>query len=191
MRTMKKLLSALLLFSMHSLANAQATRNPKYDMEFNSGIQKVIQAYRSNFSTIQGNVLDNEGSMSSYASKVCLTGAIHCVIKKYGSVKDLSTSWSALIFEGEEFEEAANAYRRTCTNIKKSSFDIGSGQTLGFSGQVSAPNENLRFTGTNFKSETRNTTFKNLVAGVELVSNYTGWEVRLNLFSGNTTESDD
>jgi hypothetical protein len=181
---MKKLIPSVLLSLSLFRVSAQDAKNNQTATDFPTGIRKVVQAYRNNFSTLQGNPSSRDGNSGTFASKVCITGAVSCEIRRYASVKDKSASWTCLLFEGDEFSEAAKVYRSTCTELKKTAIDIGGGQSLGFAGRISTPDENLRFTGTNLKAESKNTAFMNLIAGVELVNNYAGWEVRLSFYSG-------
>lgn len=181
---MKRFIPSLILTLCVFQLNAQDTKKNQTFTDFANTIRKVVLAYRNNFSAIQGNPVSQDGNSNSFTSKVCITGAVSCEIRRYASVKDKSASWTCLLFEGDEFSEAAKVYRNTCTELKKTAIDIGGGQSLSFGGRISNPDENLRFTGTTLKAECKNTAFTNLIGGVELVNNYAGWEVRLNLYSG-------
>lgn len=186
---MKKIAYSVTLMAISSLASGQESKTANVD--FATGLQKIARAFPVNYSNIQGAALSSDGNSSTFASLVCFTGAISCEIRKYTSVKDRSASWTALLYEGEDFSEAAKTYRNTCSNLRKTTVDIGGGQTLGFNGSTTPPNESLRFTGTKLKTACKHSGFLKLIAAVELVSNYIGWEVRLNLYSGNNLKDED
>lgn len=181
----------MLLCACIGKAFGQESKTVTANMDLTTGLQKIVRAYPSNFYNIQGGQLSRDGNSSAFASRVCFTGAVNCEIRKYASARDKSASWTCLLFESEEFSEAAKVYRNTCSNIRKTTVDIGGGQSLGFSGSTSAPDENLRFTGTNLKAACKSAAYLNLVAAVELVNNFAGWEVRLNLYSGNNARQEE
>ncbi len=52
-----------------------------------------------------------------------------------------------------------------------------------FNGDLEKVDENLRFTVCSLRLKTNDIVYKDLVAEVELLSNMTGWEVHVNIYS--------
>ena len=52
-----------------------------------------------------------------------------------------------------------------------------------FVGELEKDDQNVRFTVSSLRLKTNDKLYKNLVAEVELISNYNGWEVHLNIYT--------
>lgn len=65
--------------------------------------------------------LSNETDRDSYQSVITLPGSLKCMIYRYHSIEDTLASWHALMYKGENFEEAAKIYKNTFRSVKKSS----------------------------------------------------------------------
>src|SRR6187399_3214275 len=119
---MKNILLLPLVFIL-SLANSQAQFSklkPAVQDTFSIALGKVALDFKRDYKGIQGIPLPPQGDMEVFKSKVTLPGALHCVIYRFHSGVDSTSSWQAVMYEGEDYKEAAKSYKETCRKVKKS-----------------------------------------------------------------------
>lgn len=178
--TMKK--SPLILFCLICpfISPAQLLKS-KTTVAFSDSLNKVVQAYRNNFRSIQGTELVGQDESKVYRSKIGLPGALHQIIIRSNSTKDTLASWQAVLFEGESYEAAVKSYKNACNQISKTNINGIETKAVPFKGKIELPEESVRFTVSSFRLATTDQRFKKLLAEVELTNTYDGWEVHLNL----------
>jgi hypothetical protein len=180
---MKKTILLHFIIFCTVFTQAQSIKPVSKDHSFQDSLNMVVVDFKNNFRNIQSNPLPAEIDADTYQSTICLPGATHCVIMRYHSVVDNSASWQAILYTGESYEEAVNTYKKIFDLIKKSKIkgiDLG---PAGFEGSLENPDENVRFTVSSLRLKAADTRYKNFTADVEIVGNYDGWEVHLNLYN--------
>lgn len=187
---MKKTAFLLLLVSTSSAALAQQPKPVSADAAFSEALNKVVQDFTSNFIHIQGAKMPADVDAESYKSKVCIPAALGCKIMRYRSVQDKTANWQAGLYDGESFEEALKVYKKTFTQVKKTAVRGVATAAAGFDGKMEAVDENVGFATSTLRLKTTNKIYKDLVAEVEITSNYTGWEVRLNVYTKKLIEEE-
>ena len=160
------------------------------DAAFAETINKVVLDFTNNFINIQGSKIPADVDVDSYKSKWCLPGALGCKIMRYRSVEDKSASWQAGLYEGESFNDALKLYKKVYEQIKKSPVKGIDITAAGFDGKMETVDENVGFAVSSLRLKTKNKLYKNLVAEVEITSSYTGWEVRLNVYTKKMIEEE-
>jgi hypothetical protein len=114
---------ALLIISFFAIAVTQAQLLKKpvpKDNPFEDSLSKVIIDFANNFKNLQSTRLPAEIDADTYLSNICLPGAVHCTIMGYHSVVDNYASWQAIVYAGENYEDAVAAYKKIFGKIKKS-----------------------------------------------------------------------
>ena len=187
---MKKLFALLFLSGIVSFVFAQQTKPVSADAVFAENINKVVLDFTHNFINIQGGKIPADVDIDSYKSKVCLPGALGCKIMRYRSVEDKTASWQAGLYEGESFNDALKFYKKVYAQIKKSPVKGIDATAASFDGKMETVDENVGFGVSTLRLKTKNKLYKNLVAEVEITSNYTGWEVRLNIYTKKLIEEE-
>lgn len=188
---MKKTIFYLLL-SINSAAvlGQQPSKPPSPDAAFSDALNKVVQDYTGNFTHIQGDKMPAEVDADTYKSKVCVPAALGCKIMRYRSAEDKSANWQAGFYDGESFEEAVKLYKKIYSLVKKASVKGVATSAAGFDGTLETVDENVGFAVSTLRLKTTNRTYKDLVAEVEIASNFTGWEVRLNIYTKKKMEEE-
>jgi hypothetical protein len=102
------------------------------------------------------------------------------MIYRFNSIEDSTASWQAVLFKGESYAEASKIYRNTFKAVQRTRINTDM-LSAGFMGKLEAPTEDLRFTSSTLRLGTHDANYKNYVAEVEMVNNYDGWEVHLNM----------
>jgi hypothetical protein len=187
---MKKAAFFLAFISVTSIALAQQPKPVSADAAFTEALNKVVQDFTSNFIHIQGAKMPADAGADSYQSKVCIPASLGCKIMRYRSVQDKTANWQAGLYEGENFEEALKVYKKTFSQVKKTVVRGVATAAAGFDGKLEPVDESIGFAVSTLRLKTTNKTYKDLVAEVEITSNYTGWEVRLNIYTKKLIEEE-
>ncbi len=178
---MRKLLilSALIIFSA-SAGKAQFYKSILPSPAFSDSINKIVQDFRANYYGIQGEVVSEQDDVDIYQSKSSVPGAVQCFILRFHSVIDTSASLQAVMYRGDSYKEAAKIYRNTFRLVNKTRLHLSTANG-GFSGNMEEPSETVRFSSSMLRTNTNDNAYKNFIAEIEMVNNFTEWEVRLNL----------
>lgn len=144
-------------------------------------VNLILAGFGNNFWSIQGNAIDAQSDPATYQSRYTLPGSRGAVITRYSSVEDSSASWQAVVFESEEFQTAAKAYRKWIQDLKSVRIRFLTGQAR-FTGDVEKPDENLRFTTTGLVFLTSDLQYRQLHAEVSLLSDLAGWQVQVSFY---------
>ncbi|HEX8459792.1 MAG TPA: hypothetical protein VF623_00115 [Segetibacter sp.] len=179
---MKTKLSIVLLFILTSaISNAQFYKAVLPSPEFTTALEKVVLDFRFNFENIKGSSLADEGDVRTFESSVNLPGAKQCLIRYFNSLQDTTASWQAIMYDGEDYKEAKKVYENAFRLVKKSQIKWIDKSLKGFTGELEAPKEAVRFTLSTLNFDLDDEKYKWILAEVEMVSTYSGWVVHLNL----------
>ena len=189
MKTLR-LIFASIFFCFPILLAAQIRLKPNGSDNFSDSIRKIVHEYRYNFSGLQGAIEANDPGASSYRSKICLPGALQCLVTKYRSQQDKSASWQAVMYSGESYEEAVKKYNQLISQLKKVSFANIDKTSISLQGKADKPEPDLKFAVTSLRFRTKDALYQFMVADVELVSQYDGWELHLNIYTNKAINED-
>jgi hypothetical protein len=179
---MKKQILLISSLCLTMLTNAQKGKPVKNEGTFSTALSAIVIDYKNNFLHIQSNELAGESAANTYTSSICLPDALHCTIERYSSEEDKSASWKAVLFAGENYEDALSVYKNTFKQVRTSTISGIDDKPVGFTGGLEKPDENIRFTVSTLRLIADNKRFKDFVAAIELTNNMQGWEVTLNLY---------
>lgn len=177
----KWMLSSLLLFYAAVHLNAQI-KTPATN-SFADSLRYIIREFAVNYQGIQGKQLPVQQEGLVFISRKCLPGALKCIIQRFQSKEDPTASWQAAFYEGASFDDASRIYKKLCSQIKGVSFTGVDKGAISLTGKTELPDENLKFTVSSFYFKTKLAPYRYFTADVELLGNYEGWEVRLNIYS--------
>ncbi|CAN5194360.1 hypothetical protein BH09BAC2_BH09BAC2_18950 [soil metagenome] len=177
---MKKLnlLIAFILFCF--LSNAQILKSFLPSPAFSDSLGKIVLDFRQNFANIQNEMMPMEANMEVYSSKVKLPGSVECYIYRSHSVKDSTCTFQAVMYQGESYEQASKVYKNIFYLVKKSRIKRFDRLGSVWKGELDNPGS-LAFATSTLYMNTTDEDFMNLVAEVELINTYSGWEVHLNI----------
>ena len=182
------LLSALI--SVAVFGQQQQPKPPSPEVAFSDALNKVVQDYTSNFIHIQGKKLPADMDADAFTSKVCVPAALGCKVMRYRSAEDKTANWQAGFYDGESFDEAVKLYKKIYSLVKKAAVKGVATSAAGFDGKLETVDESVGFAVSTLRLKTTNKSYKDLVAEVEITSNFTGWEVRLNVYTKKTIEEE-
>lgn len=165
-----------------STLSAQMLKPAAKSNGFEDSLNMVVTDFKNNFTSIQGSNLLAGIDAEAYQSNICLPGATHCIIMRYHSLVDKSASWQATFYSGENYEEALKVYKKIFGQLKKTKLKGINGTTSSFEGNMETPDENVRFAVSSFVLKSPDMGYANFAAAVELINNYDGWEVYLNMY---------
>lgn len=187
----KTILTAGIVFAA-LVSNAQSlpAKSTAADAAYSDALNKIVFDFPSNFTHIQGSKMPADIDADAYTSKICIPAALGCKVMHYHSEQDKSASWQAGLYEGESFEDALKVYKKTFAQIKKTTVKGIDPANTAFEGKMENIDESVGFATSTLRLKTKNKTYKPLVAEVEMLSNYTGWEVRLNIYTKKLMEEE-
>lgn len=180
---MKKNIAVLLLI-LCSTQSGQAQfykATPPASSSFSDSLAIIVQDFKKNYSTIEGNQLPSQGDMDVYNSKATIPGAMHCAIYRFHSQVDTTASWQAIMYEGDNYEDALKVYKNTYKQLRKTKMKWVDKSVISFMGEMEVPDENVRFTVTALRLNIIDQPYRSFFGELELISTYEGWEVHLSL----------
>jgi len=81
-------------------------------------------------------------------------------------------------------------YKKIYSLVKKAAVKGVATSAAGFDGKLETVDESIGFAVSTLRLKTTNKTYKDMVAEVEITSNFTGWEVRLNVYTKKKIEEE-
>ncbi len=169
---MKNCYLFLLFLSTFSIAQSQIKNG---STSIRSQLEKVVQQFPNDFSSLKGEPLPNEPQTIQYASTVAIPGALDTRIVGYPSKKKIYWIWESKLFAAEEFEKFKKQYKAYYNDI--------AGRTLMIKTSISKfvpsnayeePSEDFRFLTNQFQFEKDQEDYKNLV--IDLIAEYANFE---------------
>lgn len=148
---------------------------------FNDSLNRIVTAYLTNYRHIQGKIVQEQSDVDIYYSTQSIPGASQAFIYRFHSEEDSTASWQAVMYSGEDYKDAAKAYKNTFRQVNKSRLNFGNGQSGRFEGTYTEPTEDLRFTSSILYSLQESGPYKNFIANIDMVNNFGTWEIRLSL----------
>jgi hypothetical protein len=179
---MRKILTLSLALLFIQVCKAQLLNKAFPAGGFSPAIAKVVENYPNNYKDIQGELLPSDEDRDIFRSIIIPAGASQCVIYRFHSKEDSTASWQCILFEGEEFADAAKMYKNIVRQMKQLTFKVGETKNS-FVGETVDPKESLRFTTTILRPEIKLPAYRNFIAEIEMINSFTGWTVQLNLHS--------
>ncbi|MCW3092596.1 MAG: hypothetical protein JWP81_3665 [Ferruginibacter sp.] len=179
---MKKKFTSLLiiLIAIHG-AHAQFYKTVLPSEAFSSPLSVIVQDFKKNFSSIQGDQLSSGADVEVYQSKVIIPGSLHCSIFRFHSLLDTTASWQATMYDGDSYEEAMKIYKNTVRQLTRTKMKWIDSRVVSFTGQLETPHENAGFAVTTLKLNIADKAYSIFIAEIDLTNTYSGWEVHLNL----------
>ncbi len=175
--TLSVALLLIINFSYGQLLSKITPPNP-----FAQSLSAIIENYQNNYFAIQGEALPPDQDRDIYKSTIGLPGASSCVIFRFHSAEDTTASWQAVLYNGEDFNEASRVYKNSFKYLKQTKFKEGI-KSNSFEGSLETPTEYLKFTSSILRPAVYTEGYKNFMAEIEMINTIDGWTVQLSLHS--------
>jgi len=180
---MKRLIQLFVMLAFIS-ANAQIKSVDKtVQPAFIKAVEMVLGDFPYNYNHITGELLLAQGEFEQYASIVTLPGAESCLIGRYHSEVDTTASWQALMYNSEDFDQAAAHYRQLFYQLKSCHLKMSDGSVYYLDGKYETPSYDMPFTTSALTVQTADERYKEFKVEVELVYQVEKWIVNINMVS--------
>ncbi len=138
-------------------------------------LEKVINDYPNQFSSIKGNRNQGDPNTIQYASTIELRGAVESKVIGYPTKTKINWLWEAKLFVTEDMAELKKQYKSFYNDIAGKSFmSKGSNNSINATGPYNAPSEELRLWTNQFRINDVTGEFSNLV--IDLIAEYANFE---------------
>lgn len=182
--TMKKIILLTITFVLCvSLCQAQFFKSLSPTNPFADSLTKAVTDFKYDYKHIQGSNLpaQSEADLRVYNSNVTLPGASHCVIYRFNSKVDTTSSWQAIMYQGDDYDQALQEYKSLYRLVKRSNIKWIDKSYLNFVGDLELPKDNVNFAVSTLRLEAMDEQYSQFVAEVELTNAGGAYEVHLNL----------
>ena len=142
-KTVKSLLLIIVICTLVSSAYSQL-RLPLANA-LASDIRKIIRDYPHQFSSLQGNIIEENPQTISYDCTFKVTGAEISSITKYSANNKKIYSWQALMLTTDDFETAKKKFRALYLQFNQLGVKMDYGETFYLGGKYEQPVEEKKF----------------------------------------------
>ncbi len=138
-------------------------------------LEKVINDYPNQFSSIKGTRNQGDPNTIQYASTVEMKGAVETKVIGYPTKTKINWLWEAKLFVTDDMAELKKQYKSFYNDIAGKSFmSKGANNSINATGPYNAPSEELRLWTNQFRMNDVTGEFGNLV--IDLVAEYANFE---------------
>ena len=176
----KHVFSSLLLFSVS--ANAQLGLNLKIANEISPVLSKVIHDYPNYFNNIKGDILENDPQITNYTCLLNIKDMEPGIITQYGREAEHQYSWSNVLLQTEDYNEAKRKFRLFYADIKKTSALIRN-TLVKLNADYIEPDENKNFCNILFKVQPNVDDIKNLIVDLNMQYEMSEWKITVSLYN--------
>ena len=176
----KHVLSSLLLFSVS--ANAQLHVSFKISNEISPVLSKVIHDYPNYFNNIKGDVLENDPQITNYTCLLNIKDMEPGIITQYGREAEHQFSWSNVLLQTEDYNEAKRKFRLFYADIKKTSALIRN-TLVKLNADYIEPDESKNFCNILFKVEPGVDDINNLIVDLNMQYEMSEWKITVSLYN--------
>ncbi len=142
-KTVKSLLLSFVICTLVSSSYSQL-RLPLANA-LASDIRKIIRDYPHQFSSLQGNIIEENPQTISYDCTFKVTGAETSSITKYSANNKKIYSWQALMLTTDDFETAKKKFRALYSQFNQLGVKMEYGETFYLGGKYETPVEEKKF----------------------------------------------
>ncbi|MBA4167914.1 MAG: hypothetical protein H0X41_10295 [Chitinophagaceae bacterium] len=183
---MKSLALALILV-LPTLIFAQGV----FNNQTNVALQKVIGDYPNHFKNIQGDVVNTETQSTDYISKVMIPGALSAVVTRYSSTNEKNNiyTWKCVVTQSEDFDAISKKYKELYNQLKNSIIKIDGQKPFILNGTYEVPDEEKKFTITDFYLLPSTGNMKKLKVELSLEYYVTEWKMAVIVYDQKEEDS--
>jgi hypothetical protein len=181
---MKKItLLTITFFLCVGFSQAQFFKTILPSNPFADSLTKAVVDFKYDYNNIEGPILpaQTQPDLRVFRSKVSLPGSSHCVIYRFNSRVDTSSSWQAIMYEGDDYDEALKQYKSLFRLVKRTNIKWVDKSYLSFVGDLELPKDNVNFAVSTLHLEAMDEQYAKFVAQIELTNAGGAYEVHLNL----------
>jgi len=171
----------IVLISLFFMISGYAqVRFPVTNNGLRNDLQKVINDYPKDFSTLKGEVIVENPQTVEYACLLEFSGAESNTITKYNSTKSIY-SWQATILTTEEFEDAVKKYKWLYNQLKSMTIILDD-YSFSLDGDYDEPDESKKFSSCIFRLLPSAINLPKLKIEVTMQFEFPDWKVGLQIY---------
>lgn len=181
---MKKRTAFALLFGflISSFAAQSQLKLPGLsNSDVRQALEKVITDFPKNFSTLKGEVVNDNAQSIEYASLLQFKTAEKNTITRYTGRLPVY-SWQAQMLSTEEFPVAEKKYKSLYKDLKNISLTLNRDYSYGLDGEYDAPDESRKFATTVFHLTPNATNLPNVKVELSMQYEFPEWKVYLTVY---------
>jgi hypothetical protein len=145
-------------------------------------IRKVIREYPHQFSSLQGNIIQENPQTVDYECIFKVSGAESSSITKYSARNKMVYSWQALMLTTEDFEEAKKKFKSLYSIFNHLAVKMDYGDTFYLSGHYEEPVEEKSFSSSVLTFEKADKITHKMKLEVSLQYEMPEWKVRVIIY---------
>ncbi|MBN9349577.1 MAG: hypothetical protein J0H55_02745 [Chitinophagaceae bacterium] len=169
---------------LNSLLFAQPKANDRAANRTANSIQpalnEVIQDYFNHFQNSKGVVESDISGIVSYESKIKLPGALSCTIVKYDSPD--AYSWTAVMFEDEDFQTAVKKYNEYYREINNHNFQPFGFEKYLLAGKLDNAEESRSFASTLLRLNGTQKEMEHFFVDLGMQYEFPKWVVKISVY---------
>lgn len=144
-------------------------------------LSKVIVDFPNDFEHIRGEVLSTGPEVSTYAALLTIREMEPGIVEQYGDERDHLYSWSNILLETDDFEEAKKKFHSYYTDIKRTTAVIHN-FSVRLVSDYTEPDESKKFTHIIFPLETIEESLKDVVVELSMQYELSDWKITVSLY---------
>jgi hypothetical protein len=164
---------SVLFFSFPSFS-----QTPVLTSVLHSEMNSIISDYPNHFKNLTGDLLEEGTQVSSFTSKICLSGAAQCRVLKYSASGKEVYSWEAGFPAKEEFADVKKQFRNLYNQLQNLNL-TWQNKTYTLSAPYAAPSEDLRFHSIVFTTGKQDEAAGKLKVELLLEADMLEWSIRI------------
>lgn len=149
--------------------------------DLRNALEKVMADYPKNFTTLKGEVLNNNPQTVEYASLLEFKSAEKNSITEY-SGKMPVYSWQAQMFTAEEFADAEKKYKSLYKDLKGITLTLNRDYTYGLDGKYDTPDESKKFAASIFQLTPHASNLPKVLVELSLQYEMPEWKIYLSVY---------
>ena len=154
----------------------------KKSNEISPVLSKVIHDYPNSFSSIKGELLEDDPQFSNYACLLSIPGISEPgIITQYGEEKERAYSWRNVLLETENFEEAKKRFKQFYIEASKT-ITVIHGMEIKLVADYAEPSEDKKFNSIRFTLQTIEETVKDVTVELTMQYEMSGWKIALSVY---------
>jgi hypothetical protein len=179
----------LLVFSFVTI-HAQSQFSLSATGGLRTAVEKVLNAYKNQFASIQGDTLSVTSEAEIFASTVKPDGNSICTLTRYLQPGEAVYSWEALILRTEDFAAASKKYHACYTQLKGIAAKTSDGH-FKFEGDFEpTSNANKGFYSTLLSPGTELEPYRKLRLEILLEADITEWTLRVLVYDNGRKDTE-
>jgi len=168
-------MATLIAFTAHTQVRFPVTNNG-----LRTDLQKVVEDYLKDFSSLKGDVLIENPQSVEYASLLQFSGAEGNSITRYNSTRNIF-SWQAIMLTTDDFNEAVKKYKWLYSQLKVMTINLNE-YSFSLSGDYDEPDESRKFSDCSFNLLPAAINLPKLKIEVTMQFEFPDWKVGLQVF---------